>query len=281
MISNILKRYAAPFSFLTFALLHRNNYSACVDATKAATPYSKLKSKLKEIECLSGIRSLVGWDEMVLMKSGSSDARNQQKSSLAAVIYEKETSTELEDLLQSLEQKNDQDDNIITVYDRAVVREARRDYNLSKRKSKEQAMREAELEGEGYQAWVEARSTDNFQKFEPVLQEILTLRKDIAKATRPNLSLYDGNIDIFERGMKSERLNSILNSAKVKLIPLLDKVSKADKKSKYQIPDALKGGKTPVTTYIKHNIIYIDLHSLYIKHKLRIKYENVISSQQN
>jgi Zn-dependent M32 family carboxypeptidase len=45
---------------------------------------------------------LVGWDEMVLMKSGSSEARNQQKAALAAVIYEKETSKELEDLLQSL-----------------------------------------------------------------------------------------------------------------------------------------------------------------------------------
>ena len=67
IIPSIVKRYAAPFSFLTFALLHKNNFSACVDATKTATPYSKLKSRLKEIECLSGVRSLVGWDEMVLM----------------------------------------------------------------------------------------------------------------------------------------------------------------------------------------------------------------------
>jgi carboxypeptidase Taq len=114
---------------------------------------------------------------------------------------------------------------------------------LSKSKSKQQAMREAELEGEGYQAWIDARTNNNFHTFEPLLQEILNLKKDIAKATRPQLSLYDGNIDMFERGMKSERLNNILNSAKVKLIPLLEKVSQAEYQRTYVAPTALQGGR--------------------------------------
>ena len=132
-MTSFLRRYA-PFSVLTFALFHKNNFSTttCATATKT-TPYTKLKVKLKEIECLNGIRGLVGWDEMVLMKSGSSDARNQQKAVLAAVIYEKETSPELGDLIESLESQCD--NNVENNYDRAVIREAKRDYNFSKLKS--------------------------------------------------------------------------------------------------------------------------------------------------
>ena len=94
--------------------------TSCATATKAATPYSELKLKLNEIECLNGIKSLVGWDEMVLMKSGSSEARNQQKAALAAVIYEKETSKDLEKVLKSLDDKDNQDDFIQNVYDQGI-----------------------------------------------------------------------------------------------------------------------------------------------------------------
>lgn len=242
-MNSLLKRYVPISASLFFLILKWNNFSTINTYVNAAkTPYTRLKSKLKEIECLNGVRGLVSWDEMVLMKSGSSNARNQQKSALAAVIYDKETSSELEELLNSMKNHQDKDDNTVNVFDQAVVREARRDFTLSKLKKKEQAMREAELEGEGYQAWVEARTNNDYKKFQPVLQEILDLRKEIAKATRPHLSLYDGNIDIFERGMKSERLDKIFSLAKVQLIPLLEKVSKSETKSKYITPEALKGG---------------------------------------
>jgi carboxypeptidase Taq len=63
------------------------------------------------------------------------------------------------------------------------------------------AVREAELEGRGYQTWAEARTEDNFAKFAPVLEEIVALKKEIAAATHPHLSSYDANVDAFERGM--------------------------------------------------------------------------------
>jgi carboxypeptidase Taq len=64
------------------------------------------------------------------------------------------------------------------------------------------ATRESELEGVGYQAWQAARKADSYSIFLPVLTDIIHLKKEIAKATQPDLDVYDANIDIFERGMK-------------------------------------------------------------------------------
>ena len=41
----------------------------------------------------------------------------------------------------------------------------------------------AELEAVGYQTWVQARQTNDFSKFAPVLREVVELRKDIAKVS--------------------------------------------------------------------------------------------------
>lgn len=58
--------------------------------------YGLLTEKVTEIEKLSGIKGLLGWDEMVMLAPGSAPARNDQKSALSGVIYEKQTSPELE-----------------------------------------------------------------------------------------------------------------------------------------------------------------------------------------
>ena len=47
------------------------------------------------------------------------------------------------------------------------------------------AIREAELEGRGYQVWAAARGESNFQQFAPVLKEIVALKREIAAVTHP------------------------------------------------------------------------------------------------
>lgn len=131
-------------------------------------------------------------------------SRNKQKAALAAVIYEKSTDPALGRLIREL-----QDDwafhRSANRYELANLRDAARDYALQVGKSKEMAMREAELEGKGYGTWVKARKENDFAGFKPVLEEILELRKEVVKATRPTMNAYDGCIDMFERGMTVKR----------------------------------------------------------------------------
>lgn len=289
--------------------------SASVNANSVKTKYSELTQLCKEIETLNGIKGLLGYDEMVSMPPGAANSRNDQKSILSGVIYEKSTSDRLKNLIESL---NKEDLSVLdSDYDRANVRDATRDYRLTVSKTKEMTMKESELESKGtfhcfslyflhpkhwsthsnlhthtihthhitrqtkqlnqtqinfssrshmsyiilliiififfyllfhpqylgYQAWVEARKNNDLKLFSPTLAEVIALKKEVAAATQPHLSAYDANIDLFERGMTSQRLDEIFSACASELIPLIDKIAKSEVKKTYEAPGELDGTK--------------------------------------
>lgn len=230
---------------MMFALFNSlsTHHALCSSSSLSTTPtpqkelYDQIKVKLIEIERLNGVKSLLGWDEMVMLAPGSANARNDQKAAISGVIFEKQTHVQLKDLLENL-RKTDLKD-LPTDFDRSVVRDAIRDYELTARKSKDMVEREADLEGRGYQAWVTARQASDFSQFSPLLQEIVSLKAEIAAATHPGTGAYDANIDSFERGMKTARLNEIFSVVKRDLCPLIQAITASETFKNYRAPVAL------------------------------------------
>lgn len=221
--------------------------------------YSSLKNRLQEIERLSGISALMSWyvlccpmfqkhcvtslsnrDEAVMMPPGSSAARNRQSGALAGVIFEKKTAPELGEELKALSTPAAVA-LLADPVDAAVIRDATKDYFLQINNSKELVTKSAELEGRGYAEWVTARKENNWVGFKDVLQEIVQVKKDIAAATQPTLSNYDANIDLYERGMSSARIQDIFSYIKGSLDPLIHDIAQSDVKKQYTVPEALKG----------------------------------------
>lgn len=117
----------------------------------------------------------------------------------------------------------------------------------------------------------DARKADDFSQFASVLQEIVDMKKEIVAVTHthlgkskhhqvqidfPFLSLkrdshgcicvlyfleaYDANVDMFERGMRTERLNEIFSTLKPDLVPLLQAIAASKTKKSYVIPKPLE-----------------------------------------
>ena len=93
-------------NFIEFSI----EFNVLIESTTSSKIYSEVASKLREINALEGISGLLGWDEMVMLPSQSSDSRGKQKSALAGVIYDKKTEDSLglalEDLTSNLEELN-------------------------------------------------------------------------------------------------------------------------------------------------------------------------------
>ncbi|CAM9756671.1 unnamed protein product, partial [Hapterophycus canaliculatus] len=122
----------------------------------------------------------------------------------------------------------------LSAQEEAVVRDALRDYNHETRKSAELAAREADVEARAYAAWVSARKEGDWGAFAPLMEEIVSVKRDVAEATRPELGgAYEGCLDQFERGMSTERLREVFGELKAGLVPLLkaiqDKVAEEEK----------------------------------------------------
>lgn len=64
------------------------------------------------------------WDEMVMMPAGAASSRAAQKAAMAGILYDKQTSPELGELLQKLDSAEESEG--FDPFQRAVIREARR-----------------------------------------------------------------------------------------------------------------------------------------------------------
>lgn len=219
------------FSTLTHC---ETNYKCSIDV------YTDLKMKLREIDRLEGISALLSWDEAVLLPELAAEARNNQRAALAGVIFEKKTAPSLGNNISRLLQDDAFSESN---YDRAILRDAARSYDVEIRKSKDLAMHIAKLEGRGYESWVKARSNNDWGIFVHVLEEVISAKKELTRLTKPNMSLYDGVIDDYERGMKSARIAELFMSLKVEIVSLISKILSSKAHQDYIVPDALKGGE--------------------------------------
>eukprot|EP00808_Paulinella_micropora_P015063 g23630.t1 len=213
------------------------------DAVQILTSsYDELCDRLREINVLGGVSGLLGWDEQVMMPQGAAALRAKQSSALAGVLYEKSTDKELGKLISRLKHQS-----LADAWKEAVVRDAARDYKKATALSKDLAQRTAELQSEGYQAWVVARKDNNFPSFAPVLKKWVSLTKETSAAIDKTKDPYDVAVDGFERGMSSDRLDQIFHQLKAGLVPLLQEL---DQK-----------GKAPDSSWLKEGSFDVDVQA--------------------
>uniref|UniRef100_A0A7S1XG35 Carboxypeptidase M32 n=1 Tax=Compsopogon caeruleus TaxID=31354 RepID=A0A7S1XG35_9RHOD len=203
------------------------------------TGYRRLASILQDVSSLEAVSGLLVWDEQVMMPPGSAEFRAAQKAALVGVIHERETS---DALCQAIHEARDQWAHL-DEWQRAVVRDAERNWQLAHGVSVELERSIAEQETLGVQAWVDARKKDEWKSFAPHLHESVRLAREYAQATRPNLPTYDALIDIYERGMTSERLATIFDQIEKPLRKLLQEILTASSNNSVmdEIPTALEG----------------------------------------
>lgn len=202
--------------------------------------FTALSAELKEIDALSGIDAILGWDELVIMKEKSAPSRALQKSALASVVHERQTSEKLGKLISSAEDSSDG----LNAMDQASLRDARLKFDRKTKMPQELAKLEAVLGSEGYQSWAKARASDDYDTFKPVLAKIIQLRLDEAKAVAPEKLPYDYQIDKFERNMSAERLAEIFDAVKAGLVPLIQEITSA---AQLSVDSRLAGGDSAPT----------------------------------
>lgn len=201
-----------------------------VSSPAVVRDYDALAAKMKDLSALGGISGLLGWDEMTMMPAGAVASRAAQKGALASVLHSKATDAELGELLRRLAASDMAE---LNAYQRASVREARREYTKATAVTEELVRREAELETRGYHTWVEARKEKKWELFAPVLKEWVEVRRERARLVDPAKPAYDVLADDYSAGMTAARVTEIFDEVKAGLVPFLDEL-----RTKGVAPDA-------------------------------------------
>jgi carboxypeptidase Taq len=181
---------------------------------------------LKVLKAFSAAESLLGWDRETWMPKDASPDRGETMAVLSGFMHDLFTDKKFVKIVDQLVDQQDQ----LDAFDRRSVLLTKRDLDKSVKLPKKFVEETQELLNASHNAWIEAKQTNNFELFEPLLTKVIDNRKKYAQLLDPNRDAYDVQLDDYEEGLKQERLDPLftdLKSGIKKLLPqILEKQAK-------------------------------------------------------
>ena len=185
----------------------------------ALDPWGAFAARMHEQVDLGGVMGLLGWDEQVMCPPGGREARAQQGATLAALAHQRLVDPAYGELIDAAQATAD-----LTVEQRAMLREARRQRDKATKLPEDFVRRLAEQRSRTNQAWEHARGTGAFADYRPALEELMRLKIEEADLLRGDGTRYDALLDEFEPGMRLERLQPLLADLRTRLVPFAQRV---------------------------------------------------------
>ena len=179
-----------------------------------------LRSRMHELSDLHGVINLAAWDREVYLPSKAAPARAQQLSTLHALHHERLVDPRLGDALAHAAGPG-AGAGSMTPDEQAMVRVLTRERERAVRVPARLVTALAAAQGEGIQAWREAREARSFARFQPALSALLALRREQADAQGHDGERYDALLEGFEPGMRVQRLTPVLTALRDALIPMV------------------------------------------------------------
>src|SRR4051794_5274702 len=173
---------------------------------------AELKTRLAEINDLGKTAALLGWDQRVFMPPAGGAVRAEQLATLSRIVHDKFTDPEVGGLLDELEPHGaslpyDSDDA-------SLIRTTRTDYEKAVRVPADLRVEISRAASLGYDAWHEARATNNTELLRPHLERNLELRLRYIDCFAPVDDPYDALLDDYERGMKTAEVAAVFDELK-------------------------------------------------------------------
>lgn len=165
--------------------------------------------------------NLASWDARTMMPPGGVDARGHLIATLTGIGREMVTSDRLARLLDSAEREvagAEAGD-----LRRRAIAQARAEIAVLQRLPARLVGELAGIRTKATTIWAEARRTDDFPLFAPVLERIFDLQREVSDILRDGDHPYDPMLQMYEPGMTHVRLQSLFDDLKRGLAPLIDR----------------------------------------------------------
>ncbi|PHR99386.1 MAG: carboxypeptidase M32 [Blastopirellula sp.] len=189
--------------------------------------YKKLCEHYLKTTKLTGVSELIGWDERTMLPSKGGEYRAEQITILAGILHERNTDARIGDWLSELadspwaaEPHSDQG---------TVIRQLKREYEKETKLPQRLVEELSKAHVLGQQAWVKARAANDFKSFAPVLEQIVSLAKEVTEAIGYEDSPYDALLDFYEPEAKTSEVTAVLAALKDDLVPLVAEIADSGK----------------------------------------------------
>ncbi len=165
--------------------------------------YEQVQSHISEVNDILNAVNLLTWDSRVCMPASGAGPRANQLATLTAEAHRRLLDARFVDLVQAARSElgtgiTDLQRRTLDTVDEAIA------YHSAVPPALVTEL--ALLKGRANQAWLDAKEADDFNSYAPVLEELINLKKQLARLTGDGRPLYDALLREYEPGMTSERL---------------------------------------------------------------------------
>lgn len=186
----------------------------------------ELRLREQEIATLGGVQALLDWDQQVNMPVGGAEDRANHMAIIGSILHDHSTSPELGQLIADVAADIpdlEADDPIAR-----EVKVAKRDYDHATRIPKEKMIAFIMTTSAAHEAWVKARRENDFPFFQPHLEHIVELLREVAELFKPYDHPYDALLDQYEPGMKTAEVQAIFSALRPRQVELLNKIANSE-----------------------------------------------------
>ena len=195
------------------------------------TVMEELRNISAELTDLSNIMSLLSWDQEVMMPVKSTQARASQLATLSSIMHRRIVSPTLAKLLAAAEDDQDR----LSVIDRALVRVMRREHDQNCKLPETFVAEFSRLTSQSLPVWVEARRQSDFEMFRPLLEKIIDACRQKAEFLGYAEEPYDALLDLHEEGLLTSRVSFLFDRIKPVLIDLIARIGRPPEESSLEI----------------------------------------------
>ena len=180
------------------------------------TAYEELLIRLKDIDLIGQIGSLLSWDQEVLMPPKAALLRAEQLAWISKTAHEGLTDSKIGDLLTQLELDDDLSD-----VQAANIRLARESYDRATKLPTEFVEEMAKHRSKSLVSWTEAREKDDFSIFRDDLAIAIEHARKKADFYGYENMRYDALLDLYESGLTVQRLDPLFSGLRDNVAPLI------------------------------------------------------------
>ena len=210
--------------------------------------YKKLLEKSRELEILSSVSSIIGWDMETKMPPRAVEQRSQQLSLMSRIGHQMATSPEIGRLIKEITSNREYE---------SLNELEKRNLFLIKKDYEEQTQLPEKLVGElakqhaiTVNTWKKAKAKKDFSLLKPELAKLIKLNTQMAEIlqrVKQTKTTYDALIDNYEPKMTSESIATIFDTLRKGLMELVEKIQNTQEQpdtSILQIPIPIEKQKT-------------------------------------
>ncbi len=190
------------------------------------TAYENLMGFERVTQALGQVSGRLGWDQETVMPRGAAPQRAEEMAAMESVLHARRTDPKLSDWLAEIE------DSKLDSVGQANMRHIRRGFERSSKIPARLAIEQAKLHSMAQGIWAQARQTEDFAGFAPVLTQVVALKREEAAALTDGGDLYDALLDDYEPNAKAADLEAMFAALRPRLVALRERVLGAGKQPK-------------------------------------------------